>query len=222
MNGITGKRHDIAFLMAVFGFIFGFVSGLEAQNATDILDKAATAYGQSNGISASFTMSTRTGGQNTGESFEGTIQMKGDKFTLTTPDALTWFNGTTQWTYVERNDEVNVTNPTGEELQFTNPALLLTLYKKGFTAAYKGESTAPNGKAAYDVELTPKKKGDVVKVELQIEKFSNFPAQITVTSKNGMSSSIRIRQLKTGLNQPDSFFVFKESDYPDAEIIDLR
>ena len=39
--------------------------------------------------------------------------MKGDKFTLVTPDALTWFNGTTQWTYVERNEEVNVTNPNG-------------------------------------------------------------------------------------------------------------
>lgn len=167
-------------------------------------------------------MSTRSAGQNNGESFEGTIQMRGDKFVLETPDAQTWFNGTTQWTYVERNEEVNVTTPTGEELQFTNPALLLSMYKKGFTAAYKGESTAPSGKAAYEVELTPKKKGDIVKVELQIEKSSNFPVRITVTSKHGMRSTIQIRQLKTGLNQPDSFFVFKEGNYPDAEIIDLR
>lgn len=193
-----------------------------AQNAADVLSKAAAAYDKSNGISASFTMQTRSAGQGKGDSFEGTIQMKGDKFTLDTPDAQTWYDGTTQWTYMERNEEVNVTTPTGEELQFTNPALLLSMYKKGFTATYKGESTAANGKAAYDVELVPKKKGDIVKVELQIEKFSNFPAKITVTSKNGMSSTIQIRQLKTGLNQPDSFFVFKERDFPDAEIIDLR
>ena len=202
--------------------VLGLGVGAHAQNANDILGKAAAAYENSNGISASFTMFTRSAGQNAGESFEGTIQMKGDKFTLVTPDALTWFNGTTQWTYVERNDEVNVTNPTGEELQFTNPALLLNSYKKGFTAAYKGESTAPNGKAAYDVELTPKKKGDIVKVELQIEKYSNFPARITVTSKNGVSSTIQISQLKTGINQPDRFFVFNEGDYPDVEVIDLR
>ena len=94
--------------------------------------------------------------------------------------------------------------------------------KKGFSATYKGESTAPNGKAAYDVELTPKKKGDIVKVELQIEKYSNFPARITVTSKNGVSSTIQISQLKTGINQPDRFFVFNEEDYPDVEVIDLR
>ena len=181
----------IAFVGLFLCFLLGLGVGAYAQNANDILGKAAAAYENSNGISASFTMFTRSA-------------------------------GTTQWTYVERNDEVNVTNPTGEELQFTNPALLLNSYKKGFTAAYKGESTAPNGKAAYDVELTPKKKGDIVKVELQIEKYSNFPARITVTSKNGVSSTIQISQLKTGINQPDRFFVFNEGDYPDVEVIDLR
>ena len=134
----------------------------------------------------------------------------------------TWFDGTTQWSYVERNEEVNVSTPTGEELQFTNPALLLRMYKKGFTPKYIGESTASSGKSAYDIELTPKKKGDILKVELQIEKSSNFPAKIKVEAKNGISSTIHISNLKTGVNQPDDFFVFKESDYPDAEVIDLR
>lgn len=32
----------------------------------------------------------------------------------------------------------------------------------------------------------------------------------------------RISKMKTGVNQPDSYFVFNEKDYPDAEIIDLR
>ena len=90
------------------------------------------------------------------------------------------------------------------------------MYKKGFTPQYIGESTASSGKSAYDIELTPKKKGDILKVELQIEKSSNFPAKIKVEAKNGISN------LKTGVNQPDDFFVFKESDYPDAEVIDLR
>lgn len=212
----------IAFVGLFLCLMLGLGVGARAQSANDILGKAAAAYENSNGISASFAMFTRSAGQPGGESFEGTIQMKGDKFTLVTPDMRTWFDGTTQWTYVERNEEVNVTTPTGEELRFTNPALLLNSYKKGFTAAYKGESTAPNGKAAYDVELTPKKKGDIVSVELQIEKYASFPARITVTSKNGVSSTIQISRLKTGVNQPDGFFVFDEKEYPDAEVIDLR
>ena len=104
----------IAFVGLFLCFLLGLGVGVgaHAQNANDILRKAAAAYENSNGISASFTMFTRSAGQNAGESFEGTIQMKGDKFTLVTPDALTWFNGTTQWTYVERIEEVNVTHPT--------------------------------------------------------------------------------------------------------------
>lgn len=212
----------IALLGLLFCLLFGQRVISRAQNATSILDKAAAAYENSNGISATFALHTRSEVQNISESFEGTINMKGDKFTLVTPDMTTWFDGTTQWTYVERNDEVNVSTPTGDELQFTNPALLLRMYKKGFTPKYIGESTAPNGKSAYDIELTPKKKGDIVKVELQIEKFSNFPATIKVEAKSGISNTIQISKLQTGVNQPDDYFVFKESNYPDVEVIDLR
>ena len=167
-------------------------------------------------------MQTRSDVQKVSESFDGTIDIKGDKFVLKTPDMITWFDGTTQWSFVERNEEVNVSTPTGEELQATNPTLLLRSYEKGFTAKYKGESTSPSGKAAHDIELVPKKKSDIVRVELQIEKFSGLPASIAVFSKNGISSTIRISKMKTGVNQPDSYFVFNEKDYPDAEIIDLR
>ena len=66
----------IAFVGLFLCFLLGLGVGAHAQNANDILGKAAAAYENSNGISASFTMFTRSAGQNAGESFEGTIQMK--------------------------------------------------------------------------------------------------------------------------------------------------
>lgn len=216
----------IGLLMCLlFGFGFRTLAAIplpQAPDAAAILDKAAAAYAGAGGVSASFTLRTHADATQTTESFEGTLDMKGEKFVLNTPDMITWFDGHTQWTYVGRNDEVNISNPTGDELQFTNPALLLHTYKKGYTPVYKGESTAPNGKAAYDIELTPKKKGDILKVALQIEKRTHYPASITLESKNGVRHTIRIGKLQTNVNQPDSFFVFKEADFPDAEIIDLR
>lgn len=199
-----------------------FAGGISAQNATEILDKAAAAYNNSNGISATFAMRTHSEQQNIAESFEGKINMKGDKFTLQTPDLLTWYDGSTQWAYMTRADEVNISTPTGEELQLTNPSILLNSYKKSFTAIFKGESTAPNGKAAYDIVLTPKKKSDITKIELQIEKYAGLPVGIIIQMKNGINNSIVISNVKTEINQPDSFFIFNEADYPDAEIIDLR
>lgn len=212
----------IALVGLSLSFLFGLGVGAHAQDANEILAKAAAAYKQSNGIRVEFTLQTRSEGQQAGESFEGTIQMKGDKFVLTTPDVVTWFDGKTQWTYVARTEEVNVTNPSGEDLRNTNPMLLLGSYQSGYTPSFRGESTAPNGKTAYDIVLTPKRKGDVARVELQIEKYSSLPASIKVSAKNGINSTVRITQLRTGVNQPDRTFVFNEEAYPDAEIVDLR
>ena len=194
---------------------------LWAQNAASILEKAATAYEQSGGMQADFTLNSRSNGQGS-EAFEGSIDMRGDKFVWRSPEMITWFDGQTQWSYVEHNEEVNVTTPTAEELPFTNPALLLRTYKKGFTAVYKGESTAANGKMAYDIELTPKKKSDLTKVVLQLEKNSGLPTRMVVSAKNGTNSTVQISQLQTNQNQLDRVFVFNEADYPDAEVVDLR
>lgn len=196
-------------------------AALSAQNAGTILDNAAKAYDEAKGVKAAFTMRVRSNQQGN-ESYEGEIQIKGNKFTLKTPDMQTWFDGKTQWTYVLRTGEVNVSDPDGEELQYMNPALLLRDHKKNFKSEYKGESTSPNGKSAYDIALVPKKKGSVSQVDLQIEKLTNLPATITVLSKDGMTSTVRITGLTKGLNLEDSFFVFNAADFPEAEVIDLR
>ncbi|WP_251966157.1 LolA-like putative outer membrane lipoprotein chaperone [Parabacteroides sp. AD58] len=202
--------------------LIGFTGKAQAQDAQAILDKAAQMYEQSNGIKANFAIHSVVPQQNISESFEGIIEMKGDKFKLETPDMITWYDGQTQWVYVMRNEEVNVSTPSGDELQLTNPAVLLRQYKKGFSVQYKGTSTTRQAKSAYDITLIPKKKSDIQQIDLQIEKMSNIPAAITITDKNKATVSIYISKWETGKNQADSFFSFNESDYPDAEIIDLR
>ncbi len=202
--------------------LIGFTGKAQAQDAQAILDKAAQMYEQSNGIKANFAIHSVVPQQNISESFEGIIEMKGDKFKLETPDMITWYDGQTQWVYVMRNEEVNVSTPSGDELQLTNPAVLLRQYKKGFSVQYKGTSTTRQAKSAYDITLIPKKKSDIQQIDLQIEKMSNIPAAITISDKNKATVSIYISKWETGKNQADSFFSFNESDYPDAEVIDLR
>lgn len=202
--------------------LIGFTGKAQAQDAQAILDKAAQMYEQSNGIKANFAIHSVVPQQNISESFEGIIEMKGDKFKLETPDMITWYDGQTQWVYVMRNEEVNVSTPSGDELQLTNPAVLLRQYKKGFSVQYKGTSTTRQAKSAYDITLIPKKKSDIQQIDLQIEKMSNIPAAITITDKNKATVSIYISKWETGKNQSDSVFSFNESDYPDAEVIDLR
>lgn len=224
---LSGKKKGMMQLRTYFSWIFCLIllsiaGNGQAQEAQAILDQAAQAYEQSNGIKASFAIHSVVPQQNISESFEGIIHMQSDKFKLETPDMITWYNGETQWVYLMRNEEVNVSTPSGDELQLTNPAVLLRQYKKGFAVQYKGTSTTRQAKSAYDITLTPKKKSDIQQVDLQIEKVSHIPTAITITDKNGATVSIHISKWETGKNQADSFFSFNESDYPDAEVIDLR
>ena len=193
-----------------------------AQKPETVLEDAAKAYEKSNGISAQFAANIHSEKQGVSESFEGTIQMKGDKFVLITPDMRIWYDGTTQWTYLVHADEVSLVTPSGDDLQFMNPMMLLRAYKTGYTILYIGESTADSGKPAHDIRLTAKSGNDVEKIEMQIEKTTSLPARMTVFMKNGMRSLIRISKMQTGVNQPDSFFVFNPADYPDVFEVDLR
>lgn len=202
------------------GLLLGILPPAGAQEAAEILAKAAAVCKQPGGLSASFALHTRS--EQRAESLEGVIYVKGDKFVLETPDVKTWYDGLAQWTYLEGSGEVNVTTPEGDELQFTNPAILLGSYQENFTALVRSEGTAVNGKAAYNIELRPRKKTDIVKVELQIEKFSGLPVRIVVQLKNKTSNTIRISNVQTNENRPDHFFSFPKAAYPEAEIIDLR
>lgn len=195
---------------------------VSAQKAETIVENATKAYAQSNGISARIAVNSRMEKQGVAESFEGTVEMKEDRFVLKTPDMLAWYDGKTLWTYMLRTEEVNITDPSGDDLVLTNPMILLRTYRKGFNVSYAGESTSGNGRTADDILLTAKGKNEIETIELQIERATSLPSRMAVTFKNGLRTDIRITQMKTGLNQPDETFTFRPSDYPDAIEIDLR
>ena len=97
--------------------------GAAAQNAGDVLNKTIAAYKNVKGISASYVVTSSQG------SNSGKIEMKGNKFRITSPDLMCWYDGTTQWAYSTSTGEVNVTEPTAEEMQMSNPyAALASMY----------------------------------------------------------------------------------------------
>ena len=191
-------------------------------DANSVLDQTVQKYNDfATGMEIDFAVNVRSPKNNISESFEGKLLIKGDKLVLTTPDMLSWFNGQTLWTYMPRTQEVNISNPSGSDLQTVNPLLFLKNYKKEFNASCIGESTSPNNKMAYDIALIPKKKDDVEKIELQIEKSTSLPSKIVMTMTNDIHNNIIIREIKS-VNVADVKFVFPEKEYPDAEIVDLR
>lgn len=179
------------------------------KQAQEILDKTAVALKAAGGIRATFNGTS-----------QGTLLLKGEQFYLNSGGIQSWFDGKTQWSYVEQNEEVNISNPTPEELQTINPYSLLSLYKNGYTYKYIGNKNR-NGQSGYEVTLTPEKKQDIASILVFVTK-SYQPLYIKVTSKNKSVNEIIINSFQTNQSLNDDTFKFDKKKFPHAEVIDLR
>lgn len=178
------------------------------QSAKSVLDKTANIVSNKSGVQASFSISSQQYGNT-----NGTISIKGQKFHATTKEATVWFDGKTQWTYVKKNDEVNVNTPTQSDLQAINPYNFIYMYKQGYTA------TMTTSGQNYVVTLKGKSKG-IQEMVITINKQTYVPSQIRML-QNKQWTTINVSNFKT-TNLSDGTFRFNPKAYPNAEIIDLR
>lgn len=179
------------------------------QTAKQVLDKAAAAVSNPSGVTATFTLK---GGQ---MNDKGTIAIKGKKFHATTPDAIIWFDGKTQWTYVKKNEEVNVATPTESQLQALNPYNFIYMYKQGYSY------TMTKKASGYEVHLTAtNKKKAVQEMYITVNPKTYIPSQIRAKHSKGWNT-IDITNFKKA-NLADGTFRFNAKDFPKAEVIDLR
>lgn len=194
----------------------------QQSQAKAVLDKTAAAFKKAGGVKADFTLKAVNDGRLEGRE-NGMIQLKGEKFMLKTSEITTWFDGKTQWSYMVRNDEVNVSNPTQEELQQINPYTFLYMYQKGFSYRL-GTVNTFQGKAVWEVILTASdKKQELESITLYVAKNSYEPVYIQLRQRGQKTrNEITITGYQTGLNYADDVFTFDRKAYPTAEVIDLR
>ena len=194
-------------MMALFALNSLFTAS--AQTPKSVLDKAAATITVKEGVKANFKMTAGKG------STSGTLLLKGRKFHASTPVAIVWFDGKTQWTYVKNNDEVNISTPTEAQLQAINPYNFINLYKKGYDATLN-----KSGKD-YVVHLTATDKNKKIQeLFVTVNKSTYHPTQVKLL-QNKKWTVFDITDIKRQ-NIPDSQFQFNSKDFPNAEIIDLR
>ena len=185
---------------------------LSAQNdsrAEAILDKTLSSLSDSNGIRADF-----------GGTENGFLLLKGEKFYLNNGNIQSWYDGETQWSYVADTEEVNVSNPTPEELQGINPYLILMRYKTDFDYTYNGSHTR-NGVKGHAIVLTPKHSDNRELIRIFVSN-ANEPLAMKIEQNGQTLSEINVTSYKINQKLEDNMFRFNKTLYPDAEIIDLR
>ena len=113
-------------LLGVLLLLFAVPMSAQQPDAKNILERTAEAFRKAGGVKLAFTVNEQQG------SYAGVLYLEGEKFVVETEGMKTWFDGHTQWSYVASADEVNVSEPTQEELQTLNPYAWLSLYKQGY------------------------------------------------------------------------------------------
>jgi hypothetical protein len=197
-------------VILALSFILCHFTLTSAQTARQVLDKCAATLNSKTGLQADFTMSSAQYG-----SASGVISIKGNMFHATTDVAAMWFDGKTQWTYMKKNDEVNVTNPTEAQLQAINPYNFINMYKKGF------KYTMTQTKDEYKVHLTAENASQrIPEMFITVDKNSYSPTEVKLL-QNKKWTTFTISNLKQ-VSLADAAFKFNAKDYPTAEVIDLR
>ena len=186
-----------------------------ADNSTNIISKVVSNYKAQKGIFANYSIATNQGNS------KGSIIMEGNKFRMQSNDLICWYDGKTQWSYSPMTEEVNISEPTNEELQMVNPYAIVSNFQNAFNSKQLKSPTAGN----HVVRLTPKKSNssEIANITITISQKTYLPNKIVFELKDKTQLIIIVSNYKCKQNFANSQFTFDRSLVPEGTpIIDLR
>lgn len=203
----------ISLIAAVVGVFFSAIAlNAGKPSAAIVMKKSAELMKNAPSLTVNFTLSEGT------DISAGTLRLSGDKFVAALDGGITtWYDGTTQWVYNPKVDEMTVSNPTPDELATINPFVIVSSLQKSYAPKHL---KAPANR--YVIELTPvSKSADIKKAVITVDsKYT--PIQAAITLSNGHTVSIKVKTITKGGKLEQSYFHPDKSKYRSAEWIDLR
>ena len=185
----------------------------QAQTPQQMLDKAVSALRSAGTIAATYQVKATQG------VFAGNIVMAGSKYRIISKDMKCWYDGTTQWTWSSATDEVNITTPTPEDLQMTNPIAAANDLKTNFNM-WKARGQIPGH---YAIMIRPKQKSNIEQVYLYINTNTSLLHIAHVKMSDGTAFTLTLTNYKTHQNLPATTFTFDKSMVPaGTQVVDLR
>jgi len=130
-------------------------------------------------------------------------------------------DGKTQWTYLKKDNEVQVNNADNSE-NGLNPAKIFTIYEQGYKYIYNGEKTV-DGKLYQEIDLTPENTDkEFFKVRLTIDKLKKQIYSALIFDKNGNHYTYTVRNFTGNPPLPENTFTFDPKEHKGVEVVDLK
>lgn len=210
----------LALLTSIASFGQADVKDPKAKGILDQLSKKTNAY---TSIHATFDHSLKNESEGLDEVNEGELWLEGNKFRVKLVGQDIRCNGTTQWNFIEDDEEVTVEDyePEGEDAMMS-PANIFTMYESGFKYQYVGQMKKA-GKEADVIKLFPEKADKFFHTAvLYIDHEKLEIMSIELKGKDGNNYAYAIKSFETNASFPKSTFQWVASENPDIDVIDLR
>lgn len=209
--------------------LFALVGALLIKTATaqydpkalEVLEAMSKKYKSISSFEANLTSTLVNESAGVKDEFKGKITVKGDKYRLELPEQQVYNNGTTIWTYLPEQKEVNIDNfdPKSDDL---NPSKIFEMYKKGFKYILIGDKT-DEGTLCDEIDLVPEKKdAQYFKIKMLISKKDKSVSSWTMFDRGGNRYKYIITKFTPNIKVEDSFFNFDKKKFPGVREEDLR
>ncbi|MCA1756977.1 MAG: outer membrane lipoprotein carrier protein LolA [Bacteroidales bacterium] len=208
-------------LIVLFTILFSGTTGASAQQdpvAGKILERFSEKALQAPAVTMQFTITLTDAIEGTSETVEGEIEISGNRYRLSIPDNIIWYNGEAVWTYTPDFEEVTITDPdTTTSLFITNPSALFSLHREGYKYRLMEETAAGSVIDLYPGDINT----DFSRIRLLIGRDGSL-AETEYKRKDGITLFLKVNSYDLGKSYPDSWFAFDRTKYSNAEIIDMR
>jgi outer membrane lipoprotein-sorting protein len=201
------------------------------EQAKAILSQVSSKYKTYDVIKTNFVYTLESPQANVKETQTGVLiaKSKSNKFKVTlftkgkTPTVAQELisNGKEQWTYLKKDNEVQLNNVSGND-ETLNPAHIFTIYEKGFKYFYTGEEKK-DGIACQVIDMSPTDtKKSIFKVRLYIDKAKKQIYSALLFDKNGNRYTYTMQTFLPNFKTGDEVFAFDVKAHPGVEVVDLR
>jgi outer membrane lipoprotein carrier protein len=189
--------------------------------AEKTLNEMSKKYQAMKAYSASFSQTLENPNSKVKETMKGDITVMGNKFRLSMDGHEVINNGTTIWTFMKNENEVNISDydPADEEI---TPNQIYNMYQKGYKFNFLREEK--QGGQVYEIiELTPEDRSNpVFKVELTIHQKDKTLKSWKMFRNNGNRYTYDITNFVPNPPVAASDFTFDKAKYKGVKVIDLR
>ena len=154
--------------------------------------------------------------QEINENQQGNIKISNNKFRLNLNEQIIISDDSIQWIYLKESNELQIMEFDSED-EMLSPNKLFTIYENGYKSQYI--ELKDND---HIIDLFPIESSEFKNIQLHINKEKIQISKIILFDKNGGSFSYSITKFITNTDFDENLFKFKEEEYLDLEIIDLR